>query len=153
MLFVCAFLVGMVAGLRSMLAPAVVSWAARLGWISVAGTPLAFMSFKYTPIIFTVLAIGELIADKLPSTPSRKAPPGLIARIVSGALVGGTIGAAGQSLTIGLILGILGAVCGTLGGSAARARLAAMFGRDLPAALLEDIVAIAIAVFSVSRFK
>lgn len=153
MLFVCAFLIGLVAGLRSMLAPAVVSWAARLGWISIAGTPLAFMGFKYTPIILTVLAIGELIADKLPMTPSRKAPPGFGARIVSGALVGATLGAAAQSLTIGLILGILGAVCGTLGGSAVRAKLAAILRRDLPAALIEDVIAIAIAVFAVSRFK
>jgi uncharacterized membrane protein len=135
-----------------MLAPAAASWAARLAWINVAGTPLAFMGFKYTPIILTILAVGELIGDKLPSIPSRKAPPAFIARIVSGALVGATIGAAGQSLVAGLILGILGAVCGTLGGSAARAKLAALFGRDLPAALLEDVAAIAIALFAVSRF-
>ncbi len=153
MLLICAFLAGLVAGLRCMLAPAVVSWAARLGWIQVTITPLAFMGYRYTPIIFTVLAIGELIADKLPSTPSRKMPPGFIARIVSGSLVGATIGTAGQSLALGLILGAIGAVCGTLGGAAVRARLAALFGRDLPAALLEDVAAIAIAVISVSRLK
>jgi uncharacterized membrane protein len=153
MLLLCAFLAGMVAGLRSMLGPAVVSWAAKLGWLQVAATPLAFMGYRYTPIILTVLAIGELIADKLPSTPSRKAPPAFIARIVSGSLVGATIGAAGQSLVLGMVLGALGAVCGTLGGAAVRSRLASAFGRDLPAALLEDIVAIAIAILSVTRLK
>jgi uncharacterized membrane protein len=146
MLLVCAFLLGLVAGLRAMLAPTVVSWFARYGVLAVANTPLAFMGFKYTPIILTVLAIGELINDKLPKTPSRKAPPSFIARIVSGALSGATIGAAGNSLLLGLILGAIGAVAGTLGGAAARGKLAAAFGRDLPAALLEDICAIAIAV-------
>jgi len=146
MLLACAFLLGVVAGLRAMLAPTVVSWFARYGVLAVASTPLAFMGFKYTPIILTVLAVGELINDKLPKTPSRKAPPSFIARIVSGALTGATIGAAGNSLVLGLILGAVGAVAGTLGGAEARARLAAVLGRDLPAALVEDVVAIAIAV-------
>jgi uncharacterized membrane protein len=151
MLFLCAFLVGLVAGLRTMTAPAVVSWSARLGLLSVAGTPLAFMGYKYTPIVFTLLAIGEIINDKLPKTPSRKSPPQFIARVLSGSLVGATVGAAGHALVIGLVLGALGAVCGTLGGAAVRGRLASAFGRDLPAALLEDVAAIAIAVFSVMR--
>jgi uncharacterized membrane protein len=129
-----------------MLAPTVVSWFARNGVLAVANTPLAFMGFKYTPIILTVLALGELVNDKLPKTPSRKAPPSFIARIISGSLSGATIGAAGNSLLLGLILGAIGAGAGTLGGAAARGKLAAAFGRDLPAALLEDICAIAIAV-------
>ena len=37
-----AFGIGVVAGLRSMTAPAVVAWAARLGWISLSGSHLAF---------------------------------------------------------------------------------------------------------------
>ena len=151
MLLVCAFLLGVVAGLRAMLAPAVVSWFARNGVLAVANTPLAFMGFKYTPIILTVLAIGELINDKLPKTPSRKAPPSFVARIVSGALTGATIGAVGNSLVLGLILGAIGAVAGTLGGAAVRGKLAAAFGRDLPAALLEDLVGIAIAVLCLLR--
>jgi uncharacterized membrane protein len=143
----CAFLLGFVAGLRSMLAPAVVSWFARSGVLAVGNTPLAFMGFQLTPIILTIFALGELVVDKLPKTPSRKAPPGLIARIVTGSLSGATIGAAGHSLAIGLILGLIGAIAGTFGGAAARGKLAAAFGQDLPAALLEDVVAIAIAVF------
>lgn len=146
MLLVCAFVIGIVAGLRAMTAPAVVSWFARSGGLAVVSTPLAFMGFKYTPIIFTILAVGELINDKLPKTPSRKAPPSFIARIVSGALTGATIGAAGNSLLLGLVLGAIGAVAGTLGGAAARGKLAAAFGRDLPAALVEDVIAIAVAV-------
>jgi uncharacterized membrane protein len=153
MLLLCALLLGVVAGLRSMLAPAMVSWFARCGVLAVASTPLAFMGYRYTPIILTVFAIGELIVDKLPTTPSRKAPVGLTARIVTGGLSGATIGAAGHMLAIGLILGIIGAVAGTFGGSALRAKLAAAFKRDLPAALLEDVIAIAIAVLSLMAVK
>jgi uncharacterized membrane protein len=148
MLLVCAFVIGLVAGLRTMMAPAVVSWFARMGTLAVGGTALAFMGYKWTPIIFTALALGELVNDKLPKTPSRKTPPQFIGRVVTGALSGATVGAAGQSLVLGLILGAVGAVAGTLGGAAVRGKLAAAFGRDLPAALLEDVAAIAIAVVS-----
>jgi uncharacterized membrane protein len=151
-LLICAFVLGFVAGLRTMMAPAVVSWCARTGILAVAGTPLAFMGYKYTPLIFTLLAVAELITDTLPVTPSRRTPPQFIARVVSGSLVGATIGAAGNSLVTGLLLGALGAVAGTLGGAAARGKLAAAFGRDLPAALIEDLAAIAIAVVAMLRF-
>lgn len=143
-----AFLLGIVAGLRSMLAPAIVSWFAWSGHLHVANSPLAFMGYHFTPYILTLFAIGELIVDKLPNTPSRKAPSGLITRIVAGAICGATIGAAGHSLVLGLILGVIGAIAGTFGGSAARAKLASNFGRDLPAALVEDLAGIAIGVVS-----
>lgn len=153
MILLCAALLGLVAGLRSMLAPAVVSWAIRLGLFSVAGTPLAFMGYKYTALILTVFAIGELIADKLPTTPSRKQPVPFGARIVSGALVGATLGASKEMLVLGMLAGVIGAVAGTLGGAAIRGKLAALFGRDLPAALTEDCAAILIAVLTVTRVK
>jgi uncharacterized membrane protein len=152
-MLLCAFLLGFVAGLRSMLAPAVVSWFARSGVLAVGNTPLAFMGYQFTPIILTFFALGELVADKLPKTPSRKAPVGFIARIVTGSLSGATIGAAGHSLVIGLLLGAVGAIAGTFGGATARGKLAAAFGRDLPAALLEDVVAIAIAVLCLMGVK
>jgi uncharacterized membrane protein len=149
MLLLCAFVVGVVAGLRVLTAPAVVSWFARTGMLAVSGTPMAFMGYKYTAIIFSVLALGELVNDKLPATPSRRVPPQFIARVVSGGMTGATVGAAGHMLVAGLVLGAVGAVAGTLGGAAVRGKLAAAFGRDLPAALLEDVAAIAIAVVSV----
>lgn len=152
MILVCAFLIGLAAGLRTMMAPAVVSWAARLGILAVANTPLAFMGYKYVPILFTVLAAGELIGDKLPKTPSRKTPPQFIARIVSGALTGATLGATVDMIVAGTIIGALGAVAGTLGGAAARAKLSIAFRNAFFAAVFEDIVAIAISVISVLRF-
>lgn len=151
--YLLAFLIGVIAGLRAMTAPAVVSWAARLGWLHVENTWLAFLGFAATPYILSVLAIGELIADKLPKAPSRKAPPGFITRILTGALSGAAIGA-GSSWTIGLVAGAIGAIIGTLGGYEFRVRLVkATGGKDLPIALLEDVIAIGGAFLLVSRFS
>lgn len=138
-----ALSIGAVAGLRTMMAPAAVCWAAWLGWIDLEGSWLAFLGYRYSPWIFTVLALGELVADKLPSTPSRKVPLQFGARIVSGALCGAAFGVGlGAGAVGGALAGAVGAVAGTLAGAAARARLAAAFGRDRPAALIEDAVAI-----------
>ena len=141
--YLLAFLIGVIAGLRAMTAPAAVSWAAALGWIHLDGTWLAFLGYAYTPYVFTVLAIVELITDQLPSTPSRKVPQQFGARIVSGALCGTALGIAGGGWIAGLAAGILGAIVGTLGGAEARGRLVkAIGGWDLPIALIEDAVAI-----------
>jgi len=148
-ILVLAFLIGLIAGLRSMTAPAVVSWGVRLGRLHLDNTGLAFLGFAATPYILTLFAIGELVADQLPKTPSRKAPPGFIARIVTGALCGAALGLSGGSLVIGIVAGILGAVAGTLGGYEFRARLAKAFGKDTPAALIEDVIAIAGAILIV----
>ncbi|MBB3320497.1 MULTISPECIES: DUF4126 domain-containing protein [unclassified Rhizobium] len=142
MLLFLAFLIGIVAGLRAMMAPAAVAWGVALSWFDVSQTPLAFMGYRWTPWVFSLLAVVELITDQLPSTPSRKVPMQFSARIIMGALTGATIGASGASLAGGLIAGIVGAVVGTLGGAVARGKLAAAFGKDRPAALIEDAVAI-----------
>jgi uncharacterized membrane protein len=137
LMYLSAILIGIVAGLRAMTAPAAVSWAAYLGWLKLQGTWLAFLGFAFIPYIITLAALAELVTDQLPSTPSRKVPIQFGARIVLGGASGLAIGGAG-----GLVAGIVGAVIGTLGGSACRARLAGAFGNDRPAALLEDAVAI-----------
>ena len=146
-----AFLVGIVSGLRAMTAPAAVSWASRIGSLHLAGTPLAFLGAAVTPWVFTLLAIGELFNDQRPGAGSRKAPPAFIARIVSGGFCGAAIGAGAGALAGGLVAGALGAIAGTLGGYEFRARLARAFGRDLPAALVEDALAIGLAFLTVSR--
>ncbi|MET0555282.1 MAG: DUF4126 domain-containing protein [Vicinamibacteria bacterium] len=140
-----AVLVGGVAGLRSMTAPAAIAWAAWLGRLGLAGTWLAFFGQAWTPWIFTLLAAGELVIDQLPSTPSRKQPAPFAARVLLGAVCGAALTAATGSLLPGAVAGVAGAVAGTLGGHALRARLALAFGADRPAALLEDAVAIALA--------
>jgi uncharacterized membrane protein len=152
-ILVLAFLIGIVAGLRALTAPAAVSWAAHLGVLSLQGSPLAWLGYAFTPYIFTVLALGELFNDKLPKTPSRTVPPQFIARVISGSLAGTAVGAAGQSLILGLVAGAIGAVAGTLGGAAIRSKLAGFLGKDLPAALLEDAAAIILAIVVVTRLR
>jgi uncharacterized membrane protein len=146
-----ALLLGVVSGLRTFTAPAVVSWAAHLGSLPLAGSALAFMGYEYSPYIFTLLALGELIQDKRANTPSRKTPPQFFGRIMSGALVGASIGAGNDLLFGGMIAGICGAIFGTLDGAAARAKLASVFHRDLPAALIEDATAIGVGILVIAK--
>jgi uncharacterized membrane protein len=134
--------IGVIAGLRAMTAPAAVSWAAALGRLNLEGTAVAFLGYAWTPWILTLLAVGELITDQLPSTPSRTVPIQFGTRILTGGLSGAAIGASSGMFVMGAVAGAAGAIIGTLGGRAFRARLAAAFGRDLPAALLEDVIAI-----------
>ncbi|MGX8012527.1 DUF4126 domain-containing protein [Mesorhizobium sp. ORM8.1] len=142
MLYLLALLIGVIAGLRAMTAPAAVAWGSYLGWLPVAGTWASFMGYWIAVGIFTILAIVELITDQLPSTPSRKVPQQFGARIVAGAFAGAVIGATTGATIGGLVAGAIGAVIGTLSGAEVRARLAAAFGKDPPAAFIEDAVAI-----------
>jgi uncharacterized membrane protein len=139
-----------VAGLRAMTAPAAVAWGAQLGLIPLQGTPLAWLGGGVAPWVFTVLAVLELVGDQLPKTPSRKVPVQFGTRIVSGAFCGAAIGLTANAWIGGAIAGAVGAVIGTLGGADVRARLAKAFGKDLPAGLLEDVVAVGGAVLIVS---
>lgn len=143
-LLVCVVgLTGIVAGLRTVTGLATVSWAAWLGAIDVSGTPwLAWLGYQWTPWIVSALALAEFVADKLPTTPSRKVPMQFGARLLVGAIAGAAIGWPQGHLVLGIVSGLIGATIGTLGGAAARARLAAAFGKDRPAALIEDLVAI-----------
>jgi uncharacterized membrane protein len=140
--YLLALLIGIVAGLRTMTAPAMVSWAAHLGWLDLNGTWLAFLGKAWVPWLLTLLALVELVTDQLPSTPSRTVPVQFGARIVAGGLSGAAIGAANGAMVGGLLAGIAGAVIGTLLGRSFRAQLAKAFGSDRPAAFIEDAVAI-----------
>ncbi len=153
MIIALCFLIGVIAGLRAMTAPAAVAWAAYGGWLPLAGTPLAFLGHVAAPWVFTALAVGELISDQLPTTPSRKVPIQFGTRIVAGALAGAALGTPAGMLVVGAVAGAIGAVAGTLGGATARGKLAEAFGRDLPAALLEDAVAIGGAFLIVSAAR
>lgn len=150
-IYLLALLIGVVAGLRAMTAPAAVSIAAAAGWLPLAGTWAAFMGFRFTPYIFGLLALVEFVTDQLPSTPSRKVPQQFGTRVVSGGFCGAVLGTAAGAMLGGLVAGVIGAVIGTLGGYEARKRLvAAIGGKDLPIALLEDVVAVLLALWVVS---
>ena len=139
---VLPLLIGVIAGLRAMTAPAAISLAARAGRLDLATTRLAFLGYAYTPWIFAALALVELVTDQLPTTPSRTVPIQFGTRILMVGLTGGAIAGGGGALAIGAIAGMVGAVIGTLGGRALRARLAAALGSDRPAAVIEDLIAL-----------
>ena len=148
-----AFLIGVFAGLRSLTPPGAVAWAVHLGWIKLA-RPLSLIGSLPAVIILSLLAITEIIFDKLPNTPNRTAPMGLIARIVTGGLTGACVSlGGGRSGVAGAGLGVLGGVVGCFGGYQVRARLVKSLGLpDFYVALIEDLVAIGGSLFIVSRF-
>jgi uncharacterized membrane protein len=137
-----ALLIGVIAGLRTMTALAAVSWAAYLGWLPLHNTPITLIGTPIVTVILTALMIGELITDQLPRTPSRKVLVQFGARLVISAFCGAAIGLPANAWITGLVAGVIGAAIGTLGGAAGRTWLAAATGRDLPAALIEDVVAV-----------
>ena len=149
----CAFMLGVVGGSRSMLAPAVVSRAVRGGTLRVEGTPLAFLEGRNLNHLLVGLAFAEIVADKLPLTPSRKATAAFAARLASGGLAGAVVGSASCRATLGALLGVAGAVVGTEGGAAFRSWLASLFERDLPAAVIEDLVTFALIGYVNSKLK
>jgi uncharacterized membrane protein len=154
LVLVFAFLIGVVAGLRAMTAPAVVCWAAHLGWINLNNSHLAWMGSTVAVAIFTLAAIGELVNDKLPKTGPRTAPPSVVVRCVMGALAGAAFAIAGsQGWIIGAVVGIVGALVGTFGGYQVRHQIVTGLKiKDLPIALLEDVIAVGGGLLIASRF-
>jgi uncharacterized membrane protein len=152
--FLFCLLIGVLSGLRALTPIAIVCWGAHLGWLNLAGSPLAFLASPIAVGIFTLLALGELIADKTAKVGPRTAPGGFGARIVTGILCGMALAIAGHSaLAFGIIAGVIGAIAGTLAGYRIRRSLTAP-GKlpDLPVALVEDLITIGGSFFLVSRF-
>lgn len=149
-----AFGIGVIAGLRALTAPAAVSLAAHFKWLKLAGTALAFIGSTAVAVILSILAIAEIVNDKLPKTPARTAAPSFIFRMVTGAFSGAAIClATGHSIVAGVALGAIGAVIGTVGGYHTRRALVTRVKiPDFTVALVEDAVAIIGAFFFVSRF-
>jgi uncharacterized membrane protein len=151
--FLFCFLIGCIAGLRSLTAPAAVCWGAHLGWLHFAGTSLSFLGHPVTLGLFTLLALVELVTDKLPKTPARTSGPGLIARIVLGGFSGGALAVStGGGFVMGAVVGIVGALVGTFAGYHVRHALVTKANLpDLAVALVEDVTAICGGLFIVSH--
>lgn len=149
--FLLAIGIGVVAGLRSFTAPAAISWGAAAGWLQLQGSRLAFMGSTIAVTILSLLAIGELVGDKLPITPKRTALAPLLTRIVTGSLGGACLClSARESLAVGALLGGAGAVGGAFGGYEARRRLVGNFHLDgFLVASVEDLIAIGLAWFCI----
>ena len=148
-----SFFLGGVTGLRSLTGAAAVCWAAHLGWLHFDGTWLAFAGHTPALILFTLMALGELIVDKLPQASARTAPLGLGARVLLGGMCGAALAlASGTSVLPAIIAAIAGALAGTYGGYHARhALVTRMHLPDFPVALAEDAIAIAGALWIVAH--
>ncbi|GAC1424354.1 MAG: membrane protein [Acidobacteriaceae bacterium] len=143
-------LLGFATGLRTMTPIAVLCWYAWMHTYEVQGT-WAFWTAKFvTVIVFTVLAAGELIGDKLPKTPNRIAPGPLVARLAFGGLVGAIAALALQGPGLeGVVLGVIGAAIGAFVGFMLRRHLVSSFEcADWKIALPEDLIAIVAAIFA-----
>jgi uncharacterized membrane protein len=103
-------------------------------------------------VVFSVLAVGEYIADLLPTTPRRTTPGPLVARAVMGGLSGASLCAsANRSVALGVIIGAIGGVIGAFAGYESRARLVRSLNvKDRVVAVCEDVVALALAYLMVS---
>ena len=142
------FLIGLLTGLRSMTPIAVLCWMTMLGRVpAVHDSMHGWMSFvanRISVAVFSLAALAELVGDKLPNTPSRTQAPGLIARIVFGALCASILAATSEySIIAGILLGAFGVLAGTFAGWFVRTRaVSALRCPDLPIALLEDAIAV-----------
>jgi uncharacterized membrane protein len=143
-------LLGLVTGMRSMTAMAMLCWFAYRGDLSLDGTWASWAAKLVTAIVFTVLALGELVVDKLPKTPNRTAPGPLLVRVVIGGLIGAIVAAGLNGSEVeGVILGVGGALIGAFGGFLIRREIVLRLGcKDWPVALVEDVSAIVCAVLA-----
>jgi uncharacterized membrane protein len=152
MLLLLALALGVSAGLRSMMPLAIVACVAH-SWPALSSSPLSFLASPIATYVLVAFAIAELISDKLPFTPSRLSAGPLLFRIISGATCGTAVSiAGGGSAVIGGIVGGMAAVAGAFGGYHVRRALTVSRGLpDLLVALLEDAVAIGLALLAVFR--
>lgn len=147
-------LLGLMTGLRTMTPMAVLCWFAYFGsdggHLPLEGTWAFWAGKLVTAIVFTVLAAGEYVGDKLPQTPNRTAPGPLIARLCFGGLVGGIAATGVKGSTIeGVLLGIAGALVGSFLGYHLRKHLVEWSGRpDWNIAVLEDAFAVLVSIYA-----
>lgn len=138
MILLAALILGICAGMRTFTQLTAVAWAAWSGRLDLGDSWFAFMGSVWAVAVLSLLALGELVGDKLSITPSRLKAAPFAARIISGGFCGFCVGG-----LVGAITGAGGAAIGTLAFWWIRAKLAKQFGKDWPAALMEDAVALA----------
>jgi uncharacterized membrane protein len=157
-LYLLSILIGGISGLRSLTGIAIITIVAQpawphLGWLHLSGTGLSFLAKPAAMYIFALLALCELIADKLPFTPPRIQPGPLAFRFLVSGFCGSALAvAAGQPWIFPAAIAGVSAVPGACAGYWLRRSITSRGIKDLPVALLEDASAILLALFTVSRF-
>jgi uncharacterized membrane protein len=144
-----ALALGLATGLRSQMANAALALAHDAAPRSARWTGWIPFRWPLARKAMLLAAAGEIVGDKLPQTPSRIAPKQLAGRIVFGAFAGAAAGSERKGtspILTGAALGGIGAVAGSFGGYHARKWIVEASGvPDLPIAIVEDVIAAAIA--------
>jgi uncharacterized membrane protein len=150
-----AALIGTVAGMRSMTAPAIASRIAGAAGVEVDKTGVEFLHNPVIPRVMSILAFGELIADKLPFIPSRTTAFPLIVRAISGAVSGAALcSSKKRSPLLGAVFGATGAVAGTYAAYGMRRRLVKnVHIPDAVVAVAEDALAIGAGTLIASKLR
>ncbi len=145
---IAALLLGAVAGMRTMLAPAAVAltlW--RRPELAPRVAPGSWLALPFVAVLLIIAALAELVGDKLPRTPNRTALAPFLARVISGGVVGAVVMQTGHMHAwLGALAGVVGAVVSTIGMFNARRAFGARTGiADPYVGALEDVIALAIA--------
>jgi uncharacterized membrane protein len=153
-IFLLVGAMGAVSGLRTFTPLAATSWAAHTGRLTLRIPRLAFVGSTAVLGISVVLAVAELITDKLPSTPNRTSAFPLTARMISGAICGALFClSANAPVPAGALIGALGAIVGAFAGFEIRRRTGiALSAPDAALGFLEDVIAVGGAFLVVTRF-
>jgi uncharacterized membrane protein len=144
------FAIGLLTGLRSLTPLAVASMAEQRGLLPSDGV-LAPLAKPAVAAGIMALALGELAGDKMKSAPDRTIPPGLAARLVTGALAGAAVAPRGRRAE-GAALAVLGAMIGAYVGFEMRMAALKRYGQTRTG-LVEDALTVAgsMAVVGLSR--
>ena len=139
-------MLGFATGLRTMTPIAALCWFAYLKYLPLGGTWGFWAGTLVSALVFTAMAVGEWIGDKLPSTPNRTALIPVLGRSVFGGLVGALAATSLKGPAAeGAVLGVLGALAGTYGGFMLRKFFSERVGKDMPVAVAEDGIALLLA--------
>ena len=143
-------LLGFLTGARTLTPIAVLCWFSVAGHMEVHRSWPFWTTKLITAVIFSVLALGEYIGDKLPKTPARTSAFPLIARICFGGLVGAICAESLHGIALeGILLGVIAAAIGAFVTFHLRQHLVQSNGYpDFPIAVSEDALTIVLSVLA-----
>lgn len=143
-------LLGVATGLRAMTPMAALCWFAYLGYLPVDDTWAAWTARTAAVVTFTVLAVAECVADKLPLALNRISLGPLLVRLVFGGLGGSVAATAMDGPGVeGVLLGVLGTLLGAYGGFMVRRDLCEKISCSIwRIAAVEDIISLLCAIFA-----
>ena len=150
-----AALLGALAGMRSMAAPAVLGQLSRRGALDEVAGPLALVTKPGFAAVSGAMALGEFVADKLPFTPNRTAAGPLLGRAFTGGISGAVVcSAKRKSVLLGALIGAAAAVGAAYGAYQLRKQVvASVHLPDAVIALAEDAVVGGLGIALTSRLS